>query len=44
MAREFINKEFIEALEDLETERGIQADVILEALEAALISAYKKNV
>ena len=43
MAREFINKEFIEALEDLETERGIQADVVLEALEAALISAYKKN-
>ncbi len=43
MAREFINKEFIEALEDLEAERGIQADVILEALEAALISAYKKN-
>lgn len=43
MAREFINKEFIEALEDLETERGIKADVVLEALEAALISAYKKN-
>lgn len=43
MAGEFINKEFIEALEDLEKERGIQADVILEALEAALISAYKKN-
>lgn len=43
MAREFINREFIEALEDLEKERGIQADVILEALEAALISAYKKN-
>lgn len=43
MAGEFINKEFIEALSDLEKERGIQADVILEALEAALISAYKKN-
>lgn len=43
MAREFINKDFIEALEDLETERGIKADVVLEALEAALISAYKKN-
>ena len=43
MAREFINKEFIEALEDLETERGIKAEVVLDALEAALISAYKKN-
>lgn len=43
MAREFINKEFIEALQDLETERGISAEVVLEALEAALISAYKKN-
>ena len=43
MAREFINKEFIEALKDLEVERGISAEVVLEALEAALISAYKKN-
>lgn len=43
MAREFINKEFIEALEDLETERGIKAEVVLDALEAALISAYKKH-
>ncbi len=43
MSGEFINKEFIEALADLEKEKGIKADVLLEALEAALISAYKKN-
>ncbi len=38
-----MNSEFIEALRDLEKERGIEVAVILEALEAALISAYKKN-
>ncbi len=43
MSGEFINKEFIQALKDLEKERGISMDVILEAMEAALIAAYKKN-
>ena len=43
MSGQFINKELIEAMEDLEKERGIQVDVLIEALEAALISAYKKN-
>ncbi|MDD2568750.1 MAG: transcription termination factor NusA [Clostridia bacterium] len=38
-----MNSEFISALHDLEKERGINADVVLEAIEAALISAYKKN-
>ena len=38
-----MNIEFIEALKDLEKERGIEMDVIIEAIEAALISAYKKN-
>lgn len=38
-----MNKGFIAALHDLEEEKGIEASVILEALEAALISAYKKN-
>lgn len=38
-----MNIEFLEALRDLEKERNISADVILEAIEAALISAYKKN-
>lgn len=35
--------EFIEALEEIEKEKGICKDVIFEALEAALISGYKKN-
>ncbi|MGI5891483.1 MAG: transcription termination factor NusA [Bacillota bacterium] len=38
-----MNADFIEALRDLEKEKGIQMDVLLEAIEAALISAYKKN-
>lgn len=38
-----MNVEFLEALHDLERERGISKDVLLEAIEAALISAYKKN-
>lgn len=35
--------EFIEALEEIEKEKGIRKDTIFEALEAALISGYKKN-
>ncbi len=38
-----MNLEFIEALRDLEKEKGIDSDVLIEAIEAALISAYKKN-
>ncbi|MDK2820568.1 MAG: transcription termination/antitermination protein NusA [Clostridia bacterium] len=38
-----MNSEFIQALRDLEREKGIDVDVLLEAIEAALISAYKKN-
>jgi N utilization substance protein A len=38
-----MNMEFIEALEDLEREKGIAMEVLLEAIEAALISAYKRN-
>lgn len=38
-----MNMEFIEALHELEKERGISAEVLFEAIEAALISAYKKN-
>lgn len=38
-----MNVDFIEALRDLEKERGIKMEVLLEAIEAALISAYKKN-
>jgi N utilization substance protein A len=35
--------EFIEALRDLEREKGVSVDVLFEAIEAALISAYRKN-
>jgi len=38
-----MNAEFIEALEEIEKSKGISKDTILDALEAALISSYKKN-
>ncbi len=38
-----MNQEFLLALKDLEKERNISAEIILETIEAALISAYKKN-
>lgn len=38
-----MNLELIEALNDLEKERGINTDVLIEAIQQALISAYKKN-
>ncbi len=38
-----MNADFIAALDQLETERGISSGVLLEAIEAALISAYKRN-
>jgi N utilization substance protein A len=38
-----LNAEFIEALNQLEKEKGISKDILLEAIEAALISAYRRN-
>ncbi len=38
-----MNIEFLEALKDLENEKGITVDILLEAIEAALLSAYKRN-
>ncbi|GBF32672.1 transcription termination protein NusA [Desulfocucumis palustris] len=38
-----MNTEFLEALKDLEKEKGITVEVLLEAIEAALLSAYKRN-
>ncbi|MCU6787015.1 transcription termination factor NusA [Aedoeadaptatus acetigenes] len=38
-----MNEEFILALKQLESEKGIPEDVIIEALETALVSSYKKN-
>ena len=36
-------KEFIEAMDELEKERGIKKDYLIESLEAALVTAYKRN-
>lgn len=38
-----MNAELIRALDQLEKERGIEKEVLIEAIEAALVSAYKKN-
>ena len=38
-----MNLELIQALHDLEKEKGIEFEILIEAIEAALISAYKKN-
>ena len=38
-----MNKEFFEALEDLSIEKGINKDYLLDAIETALLTAYKKN-
>ncbi len=38
-----INKDFFQALEELENQKGVSKDFFVEALEAALTSAYKKN-
>ena len=38
-----MNKEFIYAIDDLVKEKGISKDVLIEAIESALVSAYKKN-
>ncbi len=37
------SKELIMAIEELEKERGINKDYLLESLEAALVTAYKRN-
>ncbi|OEF98643.1 transcription termination factor NusA [Desulfuribacillus alkaliarsenatis] len=34
---------FLDALQDLEKEKGINKEVLIEAIEAALITGYKKN-
>lgn len=38
-----MNSEFFDSLEMIEEEKGISRDVVLDALESALISAYKKH-
>jgi N utilization substance protein A len=38
-----MNAEFIEALNEIEREKGISKEVLIEAIEAALVSGYKRN-
>lgn len=38
-----MNKEFITAVSELEKEKGISKEILFEAIESALVSAYKKN-
>ncbi|MGD6803059.1 transcription termination factor NusA [Rossellomorea vietnamensis] len=38
-----MSSQLLEALNVLEKEKGISRDVIIEAIEAALVSAYKRN-
>ena len=38
-----MNEDFITLLEEFEKEKGISRDVLIEALEQALVSAYKRN-
>lgn len=38
-----LNQDWLEALRQIEREKGIDSGTIIEALESALLSAYKKN-
>lgn len=38
-----MNVEFLEALNEIAKDKGIDKEILLETIEAALISAYKKN-
>lgn len=38
-----LNAEFMRALNDIAEQKGIDKEVVLEALEAGMVSAYKKN-
>ena len=37
------NKELIIAMEELEKEKGIKKEYLLESIETALVTAYKRN-
>ncbi|MFC9774956.1 transcription termination factor NusA [Paenibacillus chitinolyticus] len=38
-----MNMDFIEALAEIEREKGISKDLLIDAIEAAMISSYKRN-
>jgi N utilization substance protein A len=38
-----MNHEFLDALEQLEREKGVSKEILLDAIETALASAYKRD-
>ena len=38
-----MNSDLLDALTALEEQKGISRDVLIEAIEAALVTAYKRN-
>jgi N utilization substance protein A len=38
-----VNVDFINALKDIEKEKGISSEILLQAIEHALLTAYRKN-
>ncbi len=41
--QKLMSKEMVEAFATLEKEKGIKQEVIVDAIKAALVAAYKKN-
>ncbi len=39
-----MSKEMVEAFATLEKEKGIKQEVIVDAIKAALVAAYKKKI
>ncbi len=39
-----MNREFLGALNELEKERGISKEIVLDALEAALVSSHTRKL
>lgn len=38
-----MNHEFMEALDELEKDRGIDKEILIDTIEQALLTAYKKT-
>ena len=43
LPRDKMNAEFISAIQQLEDEKGINKDILIEAVEMTLVKTYKKN-
>ena len=39
-----MNHEFMEALDELEKDRGIDKEILIDTIEQALLTAYKKEL